>query len=231
MFIPTLVTGAMLPTLIRLRKENPAGFPGAVRRMINLMLLCVAPIAITLSCMPAKVLALAHYPPSYTQALPPIFVATGACLVIWFLTQALGTTLVANEQQGQLSRGALGAAFLAAPASIVGTWLTHHYLGNGAIGAVLADNFVEGCMLFYYISVLPRSLFPRETLAYVFRVSVCAAAMAVVVLLLGNRFGLVALVPGVLTYAAGCWVLKCIGEQDLALMRSILGRRFQAVTP
>jgi hypothetical protein len=181
--------------------------------------------------MPAKVLALAHYPPSYTQALPPIFVATGACLVIWFLTQALGTTLVANEQQGQLSRGALGAAFLAAPASIVGTWLTHHYLGNGAIGAVLADNFVEGCMLFYYISVLPRSLFPRETLAYVFRVSVCAAAMAVVVLLLGNRFGLVALVPGVLTYAAGCWVLKCIGEQDLALMRSILGRRFQAVTP
>ena len=228
MFIPTLVTGAMLPTLIRLRKENPEGFPGAVRRMIHLMLLCVAPIAITLICMPAKLLELAHYPASYTHALPPIFVATGSCLVIWFLTQALGTTLVANEQQGQLSRGALGAALLAGPASLVGTWLTQHYLGNGAIGAVLADNFTEACMLLYYISVLPRSLFPRETPAYLARVAGCAAGMGLVVLLLGPHLGLLALVPGVLTYALGCWAFKCIGDQDLLLVRSILGRRFQA---
>lgn len=228
MFIPTLVTSAMLPTLIRLRNEDPAAFPSAVGRMTNLMLLCVAPIAIALICMPVQVLKLAHYPAVYTQALPPIFVATGTCLVIWFVTQALATALIANEQQIQLSKGAVGAALLIVPACALGTWLTHHYLGNGAIGTVLADNFTEGCMLIYYITILPRSLFPRATFAYAFRVGVAAAGMAIVVFLLSQRFGLLALAPGVLTYALSCWSLKCIGGQDLLLFRSMLGRRLQA---
>jgi O-antigen/teichoic acid export membrane protein len=227
MFIPTLVTSAMLPTLIRLRNESPAAFPGAVRRTVNLMLLCVAPIAMTLICMPGKVLELAHYPASYTHALPPVFVATGACLVIWFVTQALGMTLIANEQQAQLSKGALGAALLVIPASVVGTWLTHHYLGNGAIGTVLADSFTEGCMLIYYISVLPKSLFPREMVTFALRVSACAAAMGLVVFMFSRQFGLFALLPGVIAYVLGCWILKCVGDQDLALARSILGRRLQ----
>jgi len=227
MFIPTLVTSAMLPTLIRLRNTDPAAFPGAVRRMTNLMLLCVAPIAIALICMPAQLLALAQYPESYARALPPVFVATGACLVIWFVTQALGTALIANEQQVQLSKGALGAALLIVPACAVGTWLTHRYLGNGAIGTVLADNFTEGCLLAYYISILPRSLLPWDTIAYALRVGAAAAVMGVVVFGLSHQFGLLALVPGGLAYVVGCWLLKCIGGQDLALFRSMLGRRLQ----
>ncbi|MGV3722004.1 MAG: oligosaccharide flippase family protein [Actinomycetota bacterium] len=228
MFIPTLVTSAILPTLIRLRKEDPAAFPGAVHRMTNLMLLCVAPIAIVLICMPGQLLALAQYPESYSRALPPIFVATGTCLVIWFVTQALGTALVANRQQVQLSKGALGAALLIVPACTAATWLAHRHLGNGALGTVLADNFTEGCMLAYYISILPRSLFPRETIAYALRVALAAALMGAVIYLSSHQFGLLALAPGFLAYVLGCWSLKCIGSQDLALFRSILGRRLQA---
>jgi len=228
MFIPTLVTSAMLPTLIRLRTENPGAFPAAVHRMIQLMLLCAAPIAIAMICLPVRLLELTHCPASYLRALPPVFMATGTCLVIWFLTQALGTALVANEQQLELSKGALGAALLIGPSSVIGTWLAHHYLGNGAIGTVLADNFTEACMLGYYLSILPRWLFPREAVAYVLRVSLAAACMGVVVFLLSQRFGLLALGPGLLTYGMGCWSLKCVGSQDVTLLRSMLGRRFQA---
>lgn len=228
MFIPTVVTGAMLPTLIRLRQENPEAFPGAVRRMTNLMLLCVAPIAAALIFMPGRVLSLLHYSSGYEQALPPVFVVSGFGLAIWFVTQALGTAMIANEQQVQLSRGALGAVLLVVPSCLICSWLTTRFLHNGAIGATLADNLTEGYMLVYYLCALPRSMFARETLLYTVRITLATLCMGAVIWLCGHQFGLLAMAPALVVYAGLCWALRCIGTQDLAMLRSMLSRRAQA---
>lgn len=228
MFIPTMVTGAMLPTLVRLREEEPERFMVAIRRMLNLMLLCVAPLAVGLICLRERVSSLLQLPANYEHAMQPVFVVSGVCLVIWFITQALATALIANEQQTELSKGAFWGVLVIAPSCFACSWLTGRYFQNGAVGAVVADNLTEFCLLIYYLWKLPRTLFARETVVYTLRIGLCAIAMAVITGLASVRFGVAAIVPGLIVYGGLCWMLRCISRQDVAVLRSLMLRNTKA---
>jgi len=225
MFIPTLVTGAMLPALIRLRQEEPHAFPSAIRRMMNLMILCAAPMAAVFICAPGRLLGLLHYTGGYVSAVPPVLEISGSTLAIWFITQAMGAAMVASDQQAQLSKGALGAVVTLIPASLICTWAANRYLHNGAIGAVVADSLSEVYMLFYYLRMLPRGLFGKETLLYAVRVGFAASCMGAAIALFSHHMGLLAMIPGALVYAALCWGSRCVTRHDVAVLRAAFTRR------
>lgn len=231
MFIPTMITGAMLPALVRLRQDDPERFPVAVRRMLNLMLLCVAPIAVGLICLPHRILSLLQLPVSYERAMLPVFVVSGICLVVWFATQALATALIANEQQKELSRGAFGGVLLIVPLCLACSWFTTHYFHNGAVGAVIADNLTEIYMLIFYLWKLPRTLVAWETAGYAIRIALSAVVMALITGLISIWFGVAAIAPGLAIYGGLCWALRCVSRQDVAVIRSLVMRKAKAAAP
>ena len=79
----------MLPTLSRVYREDRAAFDTAVRRLFNLLLICVVPFAAILILAPGQILALLHYPPAFRHGIPVLMLMGGA-VVLWYLSNAAG---------------------------------------------------------------------------------------------------------------------------------------------
>lgn len=230
LFLPTILSGAMLPAITRLRAENPAGFPDAVGRMVRLMVLCAAPIASVIIFLPAQIIQLLHYPPGFRNAVP-VFVLFGIGLALWYLSIPIGTAITALDRQRELSRASALAAAAVVPLGICCVWMAQRGMGNGAVGAALSHVLIEAYLLGRYLRALPEGLLPAASLArLVLKTTVAALPMGLFSYLLRGEFGLLALLPGFALYAQICLWTGCITPQDLQILRGAVlpGRRAAA---
>lgn len=229
LFIPTVIAGAMLPALTRLRTEDPTKFPDVARRMIGFNILCAAPIACIIIAMPKQIIELLHYPAGFLNAVP-VFVLFGFGLVLWYLSISVGTVLTALELQNEFARASSRAAFLVVPISIVCIWATQKFMHNGAVGAAASNIFIELYMLSCFVRALPSGLLPARHLYNVLaRISVAALPMGLCIYLLHGISEIVALFIGVAVYAVLCYWMGCISTKDVALLRSVATRKVQPI--
>jgi O-antigen/teichoic acid export membrane protein len=225
MFIPTAVSTAMLPTMARLYAEDREIFDKLVRRFIGYMFLLVVPFASVLIFAPMPLLHLMHYPSSFDPAAP-VLVILGCVLILWFLTQATATALIASDRQGVLSRATGMAALLSVPSCAGLVYLTQFWQHNGAIGAMVSDAIVEVYMAVVYIAAMPKGCVAWRQLEVLGKSAIAAAPIvAPLYFIHGARWGLLATVPGLIAYLPLAYALGCIDHEDVGIVKQMLARK------
>ena len=229
LFIPGIITGALFPTITRMRVTNPDVVPKMAQTLIRLIIIGAVPVASFLVLTPGEIIKILHYPDSFRNAIP-VLVLFGVGLVLWFLSIPIGMLLTVYDRQKELSKATAVAAFAVLP---IGSGLVHAtqtYFQNGAIGAAVSHILIEMFLLSCYARLLPKELLPaRFLLRHGTFVLLSAAPMAVVLLLLRAYISplatLLMVLPMTVVFLVLCYVTRCIVPEDLAIVRNALQNR------
>jgi O-antigen/teichoic acid export membrane protein len=224
MVIPVALTGTMLPTLSRLHVEDRSAFNVAVRRLLNLMVICVIPFSAVLMLAPGQILSLLHYPAAYRHSIP-VLMLVGSTLILWYLSQAVGTALVASDRQAIFGRITGIAAVVSIPLCAICIFATQHIMSNGAVGAMLSDMLLELLMVIAYIRALPEGVFEWGVFSVFGRAIVAALPFVLSLYVMGNSRNLAWPILGLILYPVVCYLLRCLNPDDLLILRQ-LTRKF-----
>lgn len=228
MFLPTALTMSLLPTLSRLHRENEAEFRTMARRMLSLVILCGVPISVVLLALSDRLVELIYPGRGFAHSIPVLRVG-GIGVLLWFIGNALGTTIFAADGQAKMFKTSVFAVLLGVPACILGVLVTNKLCHNGAIGAMASDVLLEAFLVCAYARLVPRGTFGGESVKTAGLCLVASVPMAaLLVLLIARGWGLWSLVPAALAYAGMCLALGCISRQDIATLRKALLRRQQS---
>jgi O-antigen/teichoic acid export membrane protein len=223
-FIPGALTAALLPTLARLHRDNAPEFEHLVQRMFALNMLCGVPIALILTLLPDRVLALMHYPGEFSHSICVLRLG-GVGVLLNFAGYVLGTTIIASDRQAMMVRVSFVACILGIPACVLGSYATHRLWGNGAIGAMLSDVLLELYLVWSYSRIVPGRIFDRTSVILAGRYGLASAPMAIWLCFTSAKGqGLWAVVPCLPIYATFCWLTGCLNPKYFALTRNALRR-------
>jgi O-antigen/teichoic acid export membrane protein len=224
MIIPVALTGTTLPTLTRMHQDDPAGFQRAVQRLFNLMLICVIPVSAVLILAPGQILSLLRYPDSYRNSIP-VLMLMGAALILWYLSQAVSTTLIASDRQGVFSKITGIAALASVPLCAACILVTQRVMANGAVGAMFSDALLELFMVVAYIRVLPVGVFDRSAFSILGRTAIAALPFAFSLYIMSSSRDLIWPTMGLILYPVICYRLRCLCRDDLLILQQFT-RRF-----
>jgi O-antigen/teichoic acid export membrane protein len=226
LFVPVALATAMLPTLSRLYQEDRDAFDRVVKRFIGYMFLLVVPFAAVLIFAPGPLLNLLHMPASFHGAIPVVTIL-GFSIILWYVSQAAGTALIASDGQKVMSRATGAAALIAVPCCALSIWLTQRAFSNGAVGAILSDTIVELYLVVAYMRALPKGCVSARQLGVLLRSTLAAAPMIVPLYFVrtASRWGLLVAVPGLILFLPICYLLGCVSREDIDLVKSALGRK------
>jgi len=224
MIIPVALTTTTLPTLSRMYVEDQRAFCKAIQRLFNLMIICVIPVAAVLILAPGQILTLLHYPASYRHSIP-VFMMMGSTIILWYLSQAVGTALIACDRQTVFGRITGAAAIASVPLCAIGVFMTQHAMANGAIGAMLSDALIEFFMVIAYVRALPEGIFEWRLFTVLGRTALAALPFALSLYAMHSGRDVLFPLTGLLFYAVACFWLRCFSPQDLNALRQTF-RRF-----
>ncbi len=226
-FLPTIITTAILPALSSERSPDSSHFQRLASRSIRMVSLVDIPACIGTMLLATSLLPLLHYPTSFNQAIPLIMIlALNMPLVA--LDMVMGAILIAMGKQ----KAWTGVGVIAAVINpIVNLWAipaTQHAFGNGAIGASLTTVLSEAIMFFGALYLRPRGVFTRWDVFYIARCLLAAAAMlpAVWGLASQQRISIIpAVIYGAIVYAFAAYTLQVVRNEDiLGAFTLVLGR-------
>jgi O-antigen/teichoic acid export membrane protein len=232
LFLPVAVTTALLPTLSRAFQESPEHqFVTLARRAMEIILLCGVPIGLAMVTIPDEIILLLHYPPTFNNAIPVLRLA-GIGTLLYYVTQLLGTLVVASNQETRMFRTTVAASLVGIPLCFAFAWGGHRWFGNGAAGALLSDLVLEIILVVGYLKILPRGLFDGSILSRCARYALAALPMAAFLHWAAEFHpGLWAVIPAALVYTAGCFLLRAVSRADLALLRGVMSRKVGVDAP
>ncbi|MGI4787993.1 MAG: flippase [Janthinobacterium lividum] len=225
LFLPAAITTALLPALSRLHREGTDGFQPLARRMLGLVMLCGIPVSLVLMLVPDRIITMLHYPAGFANSIPVLRVG-GLSALLYYAAMALGTAVVASDGENKMMRVSIFATIGSIPACFAGAWLTGHFYGNGAIGAMGSDALLEMYLICCYLRMVPERTFIGENLVFLGRCAAAALPMTVFLALTSqSRMGLWVIAPCALIYAVMCLLLRCVSAQDLTMARQIFAKR------
>ena len=225
MFLPSALAMSMLPTLSRLHRENEAEFRSLARRMLSLVILCGVPISVVLLTLPGQLVEIIYPGHGFSHSSPVLRVG-GVGVLLWFIGNALGTTIFAADGQAKMFKTSAFAVLLGVPACILGVLVMDRLEHNGAVGAMASDVLLEAFLVCAYIRLLPAGTFGGESLRFAGRCLFASLPMSAVLLyLIMQGWGLWSLIIAALTYLVSCTLMGCISSQDLRTLRQMLLRR------
>ena len=224
LIIPTLLCSTILPTMVRLHTEDYAKFTQLVQRLFKIMILTAVPIAGLLVFAPRLILQILHYPRAFAPSIPVIIV-WGSGIIFWYLSQAAGTVLIACNRQAVFGKVTGVAALVTIPLCALGIRLTYQGMGNGAVGAITSDVLVEAGMVIAYIGYMPSGLVNRALFGVLLRALVAATPLAGLTMLAREPSQSYLVIAGLLLYVPLCFLMGCIDNRDIEMVRDIFRRR------
>lgn len=228
LFLPVALSGAMLPALSRVFHEDRPAFEAAVRRMFNFVVICAVPFAAVLVMAPGRIIALVTGGGAGFAPAAPVLMILGAAIILWFVSQAASTALIASDRQAALSRITAVSALLCVPVTGTLIFVTQRALHNGAVGAVLGDVLIEAYMVTAYVRALPPGFVGGGSFGTLARAAAAALPLVGLFYFVHDRAGLLLLVPGLLLYVPLCWLLRCLHPADVQMVRQMVKGRVGA---
>jgi O-antigen/teichoic acid export membrane protein len=217
LFPATVLGGALMPTLARLKATDHEAYRRAVIESLRVALLTGAPIAIGTYIFAERGIGLV-FGATFEPAADNLRVLSAYLLPV-FVNMALGSLLVISGRQfaWALGKGAmvLGSAVL----SYIAIPYWHARTGNGGLGAAVATVASEVGMFAFALVLLPRGLLDGRAILDLGRALVAGAAMAVVGHLLAGVPFAVAMVGALLAYGAALILLGGIRAGELTRLR------------
>jgi O-antigen/teichoic acid export membrane protein len=226
MFVPVAVCSAMLPTLSRLFQSDVAAFERGVKRIVDLVLVALMPFVAMMVLAPDKIFRLFHYPHTFDRA-EPVLIILGSVIVLWYVSQVVGTVLTASDRQFVMSRVTGIAALISVPVCALSIWVSQRSLHNGAIGAVASDAIVELYMVSAYLKNLNGMISVGRCVSVLLRAGAASLPMVLLLRMTHTPIGLLWMIPATGIYLLLCVVFQCVDISDLALIRDVASRRPQ----
>lgn len=224
LIIPVALANVTLPTLSRRYVEGIDAFHEALRKNLQLALLCAAPVASVLLFASDRLLELIHYLPKYAGAVP-VLQAMGLTLPIWYLSQLSAYALLASDRQDAFSAITARIAVVCVPLCAACIFAAERLMGNGAVGAVVADSIIEGYLMVSYLRALPPGLLRRQDLRFALCTLAATLPLALALRQVHRPQDLYLLPIGLIGYALACLALGCLRLQDLRQLRPSLAAR------
>jgi len=223
MFLPVLLSTAWLPRLVSAYEESPARLHKEARTPLELALLLSAPICAGTAILAAPAIHLL-YGSAYDNSVP-VMVILGLCLPPMYLNIMLNQVLVAAKRQVHWTWVMAGATVVNPLLNLALIPWTEHRYGNGAIGAGLSLLLTEALIVVAGFVIVGRDVLDRFILRRGALVAVAAAAMWGAAYL-ARPFGpVVAILVGVLTFAAVARVSGIVTAEQSELVRSAIRNR------
>jgi O-antigen/teichoic acid export membrane protein len=219
LFPAVIMTGALLPTLTRLKVTNPESYQRAARESLRLALVLGAPTAMGTFLFSDRVIPWI-FGPGFEPAAADLKVLSFYLLPL-FANITLGTILIISGKQfiWSMMKGVMILISAGLSFWILPYW--QHRANNGGIGAAMMVAVGEFGMLTAAVALLPRGLLERSAVLDFLRAVVASAAMAVVAHFVEGFPLVVGLVLAPLGYLAAQVVLGGLGPKDVSFLRDM----------
>ena len=240
-FVPYIFQTAVMPVLARTFVHSTNAMQRTARRSFDLILLAALPISAGVALLAPQIIELIAGATDYAGAVLPLRIL-GLSLLPLYLDMILATILISADKQRAWGSVAVLAALIN---PLLNWWLipiTHHDLGNGAIGAAGVTLFTEVLIFCFYIFMVPRGVLGWSTARTAAKIGLAALGMSGVIGFLLPVLQAVApgggagkLGAGVIlvicaglgagVYAGLAWLLRVIGPAEVQLLRRALQRK------
>jgi O-antigen/teichoic acid export membrane protein len=217
LFPAVIMTGALLPTLTRLKATNPDSYQRAARESVRLALVLGAPTAMGTFLFSDRVIPWI-FGPGFEPAAADLKVLAFYLLPL-FANITLGTILIISGKQFVWS---LMKGVMILISASVSFWLLpywQHRANNGGIGAAMMVAVGEFGMLGAAIVLLPRGLLEKSAVFDFLRAIVASSAMWAVGHFLGDFPLVVGIVLAPIGYLVAQVAIGGLGLKDVSFLR------------
>lgn len=220
-FLPVIVTGAILPALSSASRD-PEAVGSMLRSALRTVFFLTLPLGIGTALLPDRLIALLGYPAEFDNSVPLISILALHMPVV-SVTMILGTCLIAIDKQWRWVTVGILAACLNPVLNLVAIPVTSDLFDNGAIGAAVSTNVTELLMLGGALYLLPLHYLGQRFSGEIVRIVVAGLVMAPVVWFARGFDGIfLPVIAGAMTYFIAAFVLGAIPVREL---RAIIAQR------
>jgi O-antigen/teichoic acid export membrane protein len=227
LFLPVAVSDALVPVFARLHAHAPAQLPSLVRRGLEVILIAVVPAALGL-CAVAPPLVTLVWGAAFAPSGPALQVlALG--LIVMSVNILMARYLAAIDRPLVWTQLMVAALVVRVGATLYLVPLSHHRLGNGAIGGagglLLSELFMTVAGLFY----MPAGSLGWGFASKVARIFACGGATFLTAYSLRQHAIVLPVLAGALAYAASALALRVLSDEDKGLARELAGKLWSRV--
>ena len=222
MFIPTILSTAWLPQMVRGYTAGGDGLWKSARTSLEMVLILSLPVAVgTILIAPEIINVL--YGSAYAQSVP-VLIILALCLPPMYFNTMTNQVLIARKRQMDWTKVMVLATIINPICNVILIPYFQHTRGNGAIGAAISLLITEVVIAAIGIALIRQAL-GAGTLLRVGKALVATAAMGVVVELALHHGGLaVAIVAGVVVFLAFVRLLGVLTNDERAQVMRVLAR-------
>jgi O-antigen/teichoic acid export membrane protein len=219
LFIPTIVSTAMFPSLARLYKQAPREMVKMSRRSFNLITCLSLPVAVG-GILLSKPIILTLYGPTFGASIPVLTVLS-ATVVPTYLNILVNQFLIATERQIVWTK-VMAVACVVNPLinfGLINFYQQRHQ--NGAYGAAWALLVTEGLMAVVGIVLLPRGILGWNNVVSVVKSTAAAGLMALAVLYTQSYFLAIPVAVGAAVYCGAVLLLGVFPRDEFAMLQML----------
>jgi O-antigen/teichoic acid export membrane protein len=223
MLVPVVMIGALFPAMSRLMPVDPAAAGAALRRMLDLVVLLVLPMAVGLAAIAPRLFVFLGYPVAFQHSVPILMIMSAGCAVSAVGLVLAYAVVVAGRMAGWLCAN-LALLPILVMTNVILIPVAKGLWSNGGVGAAAATVVAESAVTLFTIWWLPRGLVTRANLSHGLRVLLASAPMGMLIVA-GSRAPLpLVVIVASLVYVVVSLGLRTLSSADVRLLVRLLRR-------
>ncbi len=219
LFIPTVFTTVIFPTLSRMYRNSSESLPKVMSKSFDLLLMAGVPVGLGILAVANPMVNLL-YGKDFANS-GSILALMGIVLILTYQTMLLGYFCMSTDRQKAWSIVMIIATIATIPLDLILVPWCQNKFGNGAIGGSLSFIITESGMVLVGIILLPKRTLGWPNLWRGVRVLLAGLLMAISAWSLRNHFIVLPISVGALTYLVSIYVFRVIPPEDWILFRQI----------
>ena len=227
LFIPTVITSAILPSVARLAQTNMAKLENVQRRIFVIVLIAAFGVSAETWFVGEGMINLIYK--NRFPGLALAFQCTIFQIVPVFITTTLYSFLVVRNKNRVWSIFLVLTLVLNVIFCWIGIPLSIHWLRNASVGAIVASGASEMISSLFGIFLLKMNLFDRRSVLQFVRICFATALMSLVMWLLRDIFFVVPAVVGGAVFVFTIWKMKVLELEDQEKIVQLFQNKFDPI--
>ncbi len=224
LFIPTIVSTAMFPSLARTYKQAPREMVKLARRSFNLITCLSLPIAVGGVLLARQIIITLYSDANGNTGFGPsipVLTVLSAMTVPTYLNILVNQFLIATGRQSAWTKVMAAACILNPLLNFVLINFYQQKHQNGAYGAAWALLLTEGVMAVVGIALLPRGILGWNNVVAIVKSTAAAGFMALAILYTGNYFIAIPIAVGAVIYVGAVVLLGVFPREEFGMLQML----------
>jgi O-antigen/teichoic acid export membrane protein len=229
LFIPTALSNAIVPTMVRLYESGHADLRKLQMRVLNALLAMALPVAALMFCL-AHPFTRLLYGPGRFEHVPVLLQIAAFNMLPIYIVSITYRFLIAERKNAVWSIVLFATAALHAVLSVVLIPAGRTLFGHPAAGTTAATFAAESVAMIFAFRILRWNPLNAETMARVGRSFIATAIMVMVMMATRRMFVLIPATLGVVTILIASARLKVLGAEDQEKIADLVRRKLGRFT-